>query len=240
MAFTPPLWFGSLYWAQRDGDDQSDPEAALLEIRPGELDCTETARRRIWKQFEDAASWQRLMVEIVGPTFDELELAIGSVDQARYLSTAEGAVLDEIGYAVGRPRGTLTDDELYRLAIKADAATLFSSGTVPEVVEICRALLGDEMRVAQFYPAQVVISAPDVEPDVFLLLLDVLKEDLLPVGVGGILETWDSEAIGGWGSTTDPTDTEIAEAGEWSATTGTDADDGLVLWSTGQPLGQLS
>lgn len=238
MAFSAPLWFGTLYWAQRDGD-QDDPGAALFEIRPGELDATETVRRRLWKQFEDAASWQRLFVEIIGPTFDELELAIGSVDQARYLSTAEGAVLDEIGELVGRPRGTLTDDDLYRLAIQADAGTLFSSGTVPEVVEITRALLGDAVTVSQFFPCIVVISAPDVEPDVFLLLLDVLKEDLLVAGVGGILETWDSEVVYGWGSTRDPGDTEIVTAGAWSTQRGTSADDGPALWSTGRNLGAL-
>ena len=238
MAFTPPVWFETLYWAQRDGDE-GDPLAPLVEIRPGELDCTETALRRIWKQFEGAASWETLF-GVIGATFQQLELGLGSVDQARYISTAEGQQLDEIGYAVGRSRGALTDDSLYRLAIIADAATLFSSGTTPEVVEITRALLGDGVRVTQYYPAAVVISAPDVETDVFLLLLDVLKEDLLVVGVGGVLETWDSEAVGGWGSTTDPGDTEIAEAGEWSSTTGTDADDGLALWSTGQALGSLS
>lgn len=236
MAFSPPLWFGTLYWAQRDGS-QDDPDAPLLEIRPGELDCTETARRRIFKQWEEAASWQRLMVEIIGPTFDELELALGSVDQARYLSTAEGQQLDEIGYMVGRPRGTLTDDDLYRLAIQADAATLFSSGTVPEVVSICRALLGDDMRVRQLYPATVLIRAPDVPPEVFVLLLDVLKDDLLVVGVAGILETWNSATVGAW-DTSRPA--SLTSLGAWSTSRDASADGVRVPWSTGRSLGSLS
>jgi len=238
VAFVPPLWFGTLFWAQRDGD-QDDPQAPLVEIRPGELDCTETARRRIWKQFEDAASWQRLMVEIVGPTYDELELAIGSVDLGRYLSTAEGLVLEEIGALVGRPRGALVDDDLYRLAIRADAATLFSSGTIPEVVEIASSLLGPLTEVRQYFPATVVIGAPDTPTAVFQVLLEILEDDLLVVGVAGFLETWDGdpdEGVGGWGSTTDPGDTEITAAGAWSTTTGTDADAGLALWSDRQPF----
>lgn len=236
-SFVAPDWFETLYWAQRDGAED-DPLAPLVEIRPGELDCTETALRRIWKQFEGAASWETLM-GVIGATFQQLELGLGSVDQTRYIRTAYGRGLDELGELVGLPRGALTDDELYRLAIIADAATLFSSGTVPEVVEIVRALLGNETTVAQYYPAQVVISSPDVAPDVFGLMLDVLKEDLLVVGVGGILETWDSEVVYGWGSTRDPGDTEIVTAGAWSTQRGTSADDGPALWSTGRNLGAL-
>ena len=231
MAFTPPVWFGSLYWSQRDGDE-SDPDAPLLEIRPGEHDCTETALRRLWKQFEDAASWQRLFGEIIGPTYQVLEQAIGSVDQARYLSTAEGQQLDEIGALVGRARGSLSDDELYRLAIRADAATLFSSGTVPEIVEICRSLLGDEMRVVQIYPATVWIRTPDTTPGVVPLLADVLADDLLAAVVAGLLVTWDTAATGGWSSTTGTP----ASPARWSSSVGTAAN-ARSFWSHAHALG---
>jgi len=238
MAFVPPAYFGTIPWAQREGDDPGDPEAALLEIRPGELDCHTTALRRIWYEFtrEDAGrdSWERLL-GIVGDAFAGQELGLGSVHLARWVSTAEGLVLDEIGALVDQPRLGLSDD-LYRLAIRARAASLFTSGTIPEIVEVSRALLGDVVRVVELWPATIVISSPDVPAAIFLLLLQIL-DPMIAAGVAALLETYDSAGTAGWGSTTDPGETEILVAGSWSSTTGADADAGPALWSTAQPIG---
>ena len=234
MAFVRPPNFATIPWATREGDDQTDPQAPLVAIGPGELDAETTARRRRWYQLSNAPGWDTLLT-LIGQGMAHLEAAIGSVDQGRWLVNAEGVVLDEIGALVNRPRQGLSD-ALYRLAIRSEAASLLSSGTIPEIVELTRTLLGDEVRVRELWPATVVIAAPDAPTDVFLVLLDVLA-DVLAAGVGALLSTWDSAATGGWGSTTDPGETEVTDPGTWSATTGTDADAGLALWSTGQPIG---
>lgn len=232
MAFTPPAWFASVPWATQE--DPLDPDSAFVEIRPGELDATTTALRRIWYQFLGQPEWERLLT-LVGGLGATLERGIGSIDQARYLSTAEGDVLDEIGAVVDRPRDGLSDD-LYRLAIRAEAGSIFASGTIPEILELTRSLVGDEVRVHELFPATIRIAAPDIATAVFLVLLSILA-DVPAAGVGALLSTWDSARPGAWGSTTDPTETEITEPGTWSSTTGADADGGTPLWSTGQPIG---
>ena len=107
MPFVDPDYFATIHWGQRE--DESDPESPLLEIRPGELDAVTTALRRLWYQLQNGIEWPRLMT-FIGEQWAEQERALGSVDQARYLSTAEGTVMDEIGALVNRPRAGLSDD----------------------------------------------------------------------------------------------------------------------------------
>jgi hypothetical protein len=232
MAFTPPGWFASIPWAERE--DATDPRSALLEIRPGELDATVTALRRIFYQFQGTPEWTRLLT-VIGELGQTMERGLGSINEARYVSTAEGDVLDEVGALVGRSRDGLSDD-LYRLAIVAEAASTISSGTLPEILEVSRALIGDAARVRELWPATIGISAPDIPDDVFLILL-VIMADMPAAGVAALLSTWDTDLTGGWGSITDPSGTEVLNPGTWSSTTGVDADSGRALWSTGQPIG---
>ncbi len=232
MAFDPPDYFATVHWAQRDGHE-GDPQAPLLEIRPGELDGPTTALRRLWAQFQGAVTWETLL-GLIGQQMETHELALGSVDLGRWVSTAEGVNLDEIGALVNMPRNGMAD-KIYRLAIRAEAASLFSSGTLPEILEICTVLVSSQVRVVQRFPASIDIRAPDLDDDVYRALLRILA-DVPAAGVGALLSTWES-TVGtgalGWSSTTGA----VTPFGSWSSTTGTDADDVQPLWSTGQPLG---
>lgn len=232
MAFVPPAWFGTIPWAEREGDDQGDPSAAFLEIRPGELDTVTTALRRLWFQWRSTTSWP-LLLGMLGDLWADLELGLGSVDQSRYISTAEGDVLDEIGALVNLGRGGLSDD-LYRLAIRARAASLFTGGTIPELVEITSALLG-RILVTEWFPAAFSVQALDVPTDVFLLMLEILSA--FPVaGVAAILINWNTAETAGWG--TSYSTMQPSPVGSWSSSYGADADDALSLWSTGAPIGE--
>lgn len=225
MAFTPPVWFASVPWATQE--DATDPGSAFLEIRPGELDATTTALRRLWYQFLGQTEWTRLLT-LVGGLVQTLERGIGSVDQARYVSTAEGDVLDAIGAIVNRPRSGLSDD-LYRLAIRAEAGSIFASGTIPEILELTRSLMGDDVRVRELFPATLLITCPDVETAVFLVLLEILA-DVPAAGVGALLSTWDSEVVYGYDSTTGG-----VIPGVYDSTTG--SADEIPFYATGQPIG---
>jgi hypothetical protein len=226
MPWTDPDWFGTVPWAERV--DPSDRESPLLEIRPGELDAQTTAVRRIWYEFSNSTEWPRLM-GVVAYMWQAQERGLGSVDQARYLSTAEGDVLDEIGALVNRPRYGLTDVQ-YRLAIRAEAGSIFSSGTIPEILELTRSLLGPDVRVLEYWPATIAIEAPDMEVEVYQVLLAVL-DDVPAAGVGALLVTWDSEATGGYESTTGGT---VGPPGAYSSTTGYEAPRGF--YATAQPI----
>lgn len=226
MPFVPPDWFNTIPWATRE--DPIDPQSPLVEIRPGELDTETTALRRIWYQFQGRPEWQRI-IGLLGELAGVLEHGLGSIDQARYVSTAEGDVLDEIGALVGRPRQGLSD-ALYRLAIRAEAASTVSSGTINEIIELMQSLVGPDVRVREFWPATILISAPDIATDVFLVLLEVIA-DMPAAGVAALLSTWDSAAVFGYDSTTGGTGT----VGAYDSTTG--GADEVSFYATGQPIG---
>lgn len=233
MAFIPPLYFDTLVWGAREGDDPGDPNAALLVIRPGELDAVATANARVWKIFKQTITWPKLAT-LFGELWAVQVLALGSVDRARYVSTAEGVQLNLLGELINRPRDGL-DDQLYRLAIRAEAQSLIGSGTIPEIVEISRALLGDDMRVRELFPRLIIILAPDIPTDVWVVMLEILRS-VPVVGVQAMMSTWEEGQTYGWGSSTDPGATEVEIAGAWSSSTGADADSGPALWSDGQPV----
>lgn len=228
MAFVPPVWFASLPWATQE--DSTDPSSAFVDLRPGELDCETTALRRLWYQFQGRAEWERLFT-LVGGLFADLEHGLGSIDQARYVSTAEGDVLDEIGALFNRPRAGLSDD-LYRLAIRAEAGSIFASGTVPEILELTRALMGDLVRVIELFPATLLVQAPDVATDVFLVLLEILA-DVPAAGVGALLSTYDSTVVFGYRSTTG--NAAGVTLGLYDSTTGGATP--VSFYATGQPIG---
>lgn len=224
MPFVPPVWFASIPWATRE--DALDPSSPLVEIRPGELDTATTAARRIWYQFQGRPEWERL-IGLMGDLAGVLEHGLGSINEARYVSTAEGDVLDEIGALVGRPRVGLSD-ALYRLAIRAEAASVVSSGTIPEFVELMQSLVGDGVRIQEFYPATITIEAADIATDVFLILLVILA-DMPAAGVGALLVTWDSDVVYGYDSTTGG-----VIPGVYDSTTG--GADEIPFYATGQPI----
>lgn len=232
MPFVDPVYFATVPWATRE--DPLDDESPLVEIRPGELDATTTAQRRVaWYQLASATTWPVLATEI-GTGHQIQERALGSVDQARYLSTAEGVALDELGALVGLPRNGL-EDKLYRAAIRVEAGTLWSSGTLPEIVSLARGLFGATTRVRPYYPAVVHVQAREVDAEIYTVMLSILG-DVPAAGVALILSEYVSGGVGGWGSTTDPGGTETPGHGTWSSTTGTDADAGPGFWASGQPV----
>jgi hypothetical protein len=227
VAFVAPGWFASVAWATRE--DETDPDSPLVEIRPGELDTEATALARLWYQFQGETEWTRLL-GLVGEVFGLAEHGLGSVSEARSLSTAEGDVLDAIGAIVNRARSGLSDD-LYRLAIRAEAGSIFASGTIPEILELTRSLMGDGVRVRELWPATILIKCPDVAADVFMVLLEILA-DVPAAGVGALLSTWTDADVGGYASRTGPT---TREAGRYGSTTG--VSDSRSWYATGQPIG---
>lgn len=165
-------------------------------IPVGDLDCTRTAINRIWKQFESQPNWLSLFT-LYGGLGDQLEARMKSIDESRYVSTAEGVQLDLIGEMVRRPRNGLDDDD-YRLAIIAETVSLFSSGTIPDILAVIEALLGEGAGVVftEKFPASWVLCIPSLTPDFFNLLLEILA-DQPAAGVAATLCSFDPLKVGG-------------------------------------------
>jgi hypothetical protein len=213
-------------WTERESNE---PGAAFLPIEVGALDAVATALERIYKQFERGQHWRDL-AELIGECFQDVEDLLHEVSVNRYRSTAVGVQLDDIGELVGQPRGSLTDDELYRVAILVEAAAMVSSGTLPEVIDVVRSI-GTNYSVTELYPAGARIRIANLTAAGFALLRRVFLHSP-PVGVRVVLSTYLESAVGGWGSihgTSRPVAT-------WGSIHGT-LTEPLSHWSTGRAIG---
>ncbi len=186
-------WGVGTPWATRDDAGE------LVAIDPGDLDTIDTARARVWDQFKRTTLWVRLH-EVIGAVFGDVEIVAGQVDRERYVGTAIGAALDEIGALVNLPRAGTTSDDDYRLAIRAECATLLSNGTGPEVLEVARTLAptGATVRVVEAFPAAFYVVISGLDQPRFDLIRSIMA-DMPSAGIGRLLLTWPAGGAGGPG-----------------------------------------
>lgn len=78
----------------------------------------------------------------LGPA-NALGAAMRAVLTQRSIDTAVGAQLDVLGALVGRARQGVTDDEIYRRYIRAQISANKSDGTIPDILTVARAVLGN-------------------------------------------------------------------------------------------------
>lgn len=222
--------WGDLYWGDSTSWPNETEDGEQLPIDIGDLHTIETTLQRIYKQWEGRHTWADLG-EIFGRIFHEVETITGRIDRERYVGDAIGVQLDMLGEMVGRPRGSLVDDDLYRLAIVVDASTLFAKGTRRDVRRIAKRLLGSSALYRDVFPAKFRLLATDIDPEIYELLLDIMQ-DVPPAGVGAILEARSSTENGGWGSIYGPT----VNPGHFGSIYGPTTNP-RSLWSTARELG---
>lgn len=63
------------------------------------------------------------------------------------VENGEGAELDRIGRIIGQPRGNSANDDEYRLRLYARMRIRVSSGTIPDIIDVFFALLGDTAHI---------------------------------------------------------------------------------------------
>jgi len=202
------------------------------ELPIGELSYSQTALDRLWKQLEGLPNWSALM-ELMGQMLQESELVLDQIRGGNSVRTATGATLTEIGYGFGTPRGPwVDDDDLYRLAIYADAASLYASGTIPELIDLLQRMAPTSQVIVRRMGIVKHIRATvtDLDADVYQAMRSLLI-DVPAAGDNLQLETYDTAVVGGWQSVHGG----ATPLGSWSSTAG-----GAVvrpLWSHAQPMG---
>lgn len=221
------FWGGATPWNTRDEDNAPVP------IEPGDLDTVTTAQHRLYRQFMLGDNWNRLM-SVYGVLFGEVELVCQQAHLERYVSTARGANLDAIGAIVALPRAGTTDDEDYRLAIVAEAASLVMSGTIPEIADLAVRLAPDgaEVRVYDAPPAFFYVVIPDLTGPRFELIRTIMA-DVPAAGVGARLVTYRSALVSGWASSYGSDGGDAA----WASSYGADADDAPSPWAHSGEIG---
>jgi hypothetical protein len=96
----------------------------------------------------------------------EIENVLFAVLGIASIDSAEGAQLDTIGRVVGQERGTL-DDAAYRVWLKARQAANRSSGTIPELLAVIRAVVPADATIVVLdqFPAGLQIQCFGVPID---------------------------------------------------------------------------
>lgn len=178
----------------------------------GELDCVNTARERLYKQWERQPTWID-MCEAHGTPFRELDVQQGEILEQTTIQGATASRLDAFGASINLPRNGMTDDE-YRAAIKIELQTLYASGTILDVLASIGSILNDPARSVTYverYPASFLVSIADLTLDEYELIL-ALVCDVPAAGVAALLGASDLGLSGGFGYDAGPPD----YAGSWS------------------------
>jgi hypothetical protein len=207
---------GVIKWGTRESNEAGSP---FVRIPAGQLDVIQTAFDRIYKQFEGRATWEDF-TDVLGSLLQEIEDANAEVQRQKYIDTAVGVQLEKIGEAINRSRGSLTDDDLYRIAIVVDMATIQGANSLPQVLQLVQTILQDtvSVRVRDRYPATFEIVADDIPADIYSLLQDIMR-DVPGAGIGLVLSSRSATANGGWASVYGPVDNGASFGSVTGATT---------------------
>lgn len=150
------------------------------------------AKARLKEQFKEKTKYVALLEALVAPCQD-IEDALWQLFSERWIDTAVGDQLDNLGTVIGQDRAGLSDDN-YRAYLRARIAANKSNGTVEDLIRITELIVNDEAAhivVEQQFPAAVVVKVEDAAAsvatsDALIAFLKLAKA----AGVRVILEYW--------------------------------------------------
>jgi len=118
---------------------------------------TGTALSRLLSQFEGSADFRDLVSSYVN-RIQEFENTAFQLLHDRNVNTASGQQLDNFGTLVNVLRGGRADED-YRLRIRAELAIILSQGTVEDLINVLRLLLGlaspPDIQIDEYYPKAI-------------------------------------------------------------------------------------
>lgn len=123
----------------------------------------------------------------------EFETAAFEVLLDRWLETAEGVQLDGLGQIIGRER-LGTDDDTYRLLLKAQILINLSSGTIPQILEIIpKVIPAISLEFVSEFPAGFTLVADDepLDAGVGPIIADILTSATAG-GVRGLFQYFET------------------------------------------------
>lgn len=176
-------------------DDPTTPDVDESVADPlAAVDHAASALARLAEQFKNKANLAALL-NAINVQSQDVETALQDLLSLRSVDTAFGAQLDVLGAIVGQPRGGF-DDDAYRLYISARVLLNISSGTIPEVIAIFRALVDDTTTIEfeEQFPAGFVLrlGGQAFTPTMIQTLIGFLRSARAG-GVRGLLEWFESD-----------------------------------------------
>lgn len=104
-------------------------------------DHIERAKLRLLEQYKRKPNLAAFIESILGPIQD-IENVLGDLETDRWLDTAVGAQLDQLGTIIGIARVTGQSDDDYRVALKSKIVENTSQGEPERVIAIYQILVG--------------------------------------------------------------------------------------------------
>lgn len=101
------------------------------------------AKSRLLEQYKNKPNIENVL-SIYSEQFDALETAFFQIDVARFVPTAIGVQLDQIGEIVGQPRNGITDDDRYRVLIYARIGINISEGEIERIIDVFKLITESE------------------------------------------------------------------------------------------------
>jgi hypothetical protein len=125
------------------------------------------------------------------------EDALYQLFSERAIDTAAGAQLDVLGRILGQPRESATDPE-YRVRLRARMIARRSSGTIPEILAVFRALLPTaDLELTPGYPAGFSLTVGGVAiPSSLVALYAAFLKTARAAGVYAVLEWFQGTEAG--------------------------------------------
>lgn len=118
-------------------------------------------------------------IRVLGKYVQQLEDTFWDIYWTRFLETTYGPHLDVLGRIVGEERNAITtEDDDFRIIIKAKIRVLLSRGTGDDLIRISLLMLGvTPFEYSEHYPGQVQIDILDApsRPSLPSLLLTMLR-----------------------------------------------------------------
>jgi hypothetical protein len=183
------------------------------------LDRVDRTIKRLLSQFRGQPNMEAIAASY-GAQFQEIEDVLWQLYTERWLSTATGAQLDELGRMLGEPRGDKNDDD-YRAALYARIALNRSNGRIEDILFAMTNIKDDRYQLRELGDATLVVRLLDAISTVSAAIYDDALQQTKAAGVEAVFQysSDDDENTFRWavGDTVESTTTE-----GWSNDAGTD------------------
>lgn len=137
---------------------------------------------KLLQQYKGKENFQKLLT-IFARQFDELEDSLFQLYLLRWLNSAEGQQLDNLGYNLSTTRQGLSDDD-YRQILYGRIGQYNSDGSINDIIDVVKLMTNADLIVLnEVFPAKIILNIIGIS---LIINEDFLKETINGAVAGGV------------------------------------------------------
>ena len=137
---------------------------------------------KLLQQYKGKENFQKLLT-IFARQFDELEDSLFQLYLLRWLNSAEGQQLDNLGYNLSTTRQGLSDDD-YRQILYGRIGQYNSDGSINDIIDVVKLMTNADLIVLNdVFPAKIILNIIGIS---LIINEDFLKETINGAVAGGV------------------------------------------------------